>query len=150
MPYTRPMALDKKKKRILLASVAVVVALLVGLVAYAKLVDNPFGSDAYKTLSPKKAQQLIQSRKDLMIVDIRGREELREGWIEGSVIMPMPEILQGRQAPPKDRPILLVCAVGGRSLALGKAMTNYGWNEVYNLAGGVAEWKRAGLPVRYR
>jgi len=145
--YYYPMKLDKKKKQTLII-VAAVLAILI--TAAAGLVLLTRDSSGFKTVTPKEAVKLMETRKDLLILDIRGPEELREGWIEGSQLMPMTEILRGTMAPPKDRPILLVCAVGGRSLALGKAMITYGWPEVYNLKSGIEEWKRQGYPVRYQ
>ena len=65
----------------------------------------------------------------------------------GDQKMPFAEIAQGRMSPPQGKPVLLVCAVGGRSLALGRAMIEYGWKEVYNLEGGISNWKQQGFPV---
>ena len=103
----------------------------------------------FKTVTPVEAKQMIDSRKDLLLVDVRGSEELSEGYIEGSTLIPLWDILKGKQRPPKDKPILLICAVGGRSLALGKLMTKNGWPEIYNLKGGISAWKDAKLPVKY-
>lgn len=103
----------------------------------------------FKTLTPQEAQKLIDSRKDLMLIDVRGQDELSEGYIAGSVLMPLWDIIKGTQRPPQNKPILLICAVGGRSLALGQLMSRNGWNEVYNLKGGISAWKEAKLPLKY-
>lgn len=145
--YTKQMGKDNRKKKAITITLISMMLVTGGLAFWFLGVGEPEG---YTTLTPRQAMELIKSREDLMIVDIRGPQELVEGWIDGSVLMPMTEILQGRMAPPKDRPILLVCAVGGRSLGLGKAMASYGWKEIYNLQSGIAEWKRQGLPLRYR
>ena len=103
----------------------------------------------FKTVTAQEAQNLIESRKDLILIDVRGQDELGEGYIEGSTLMPLWDIINGTQRPPKNKPILLICAVGGRSLALGKLMSKNGWNEVYNLKGGISAWKESRLPVKY-
>ena len=103
----------------------------------------------FKTVTPDEARQMIDSRKDLMLLDVRGPDELSEGYIEGSTLIPLWDILKGTQRPPKDKPILLICAVGGRSLALGKLMSKNGWPEIYNLKGGISAWKEAKLPLKY-
>jgi rhodanese-related sulfurtransferase len=103
----------------------------------------------FKTITPGEAQLLIDNRKDLLLVDVRGADELSEGYIEGSTLIPLWDILKGNQRPPKDKPILLICAVGGRSLALGKLMSKNGWPEIYNLKGGISAWKEAKFPVKY-
>jgi rhodanese-related sulfurtransferase len=103
----------------------------------------------FKTVSPQEAKNLIENRKELLLIDVRGQDELYEGYIEGSTLMPVWDIIKGTQRPPKDKPILLICAVGGRSLALGQLMSRNGWNEVYNLKGGISAWKEADLPLKY-
>ena len=103
----------------------------------------------FKTVAPQEAKNLIESRKDMLLIDVRGQDELSEGYIEGSTLMPLWAIIKGTQRPPQDKPILLVCAVGGRSLALGQLMSKNGWNEVYNLKGGISAWKEAELPLKY-
>ena len=144
-----------RKKKYLLASIACLIVAL-GFFGYrffsGDLAQGETGANSpvFKTLTPGEASTLIKTKNDLMIVDVRGPGELNEGWIEGTVLMPIPDILSGKAAPPKDRPILLVCAVGGRSLGLGQLIVRYGWMEGYNLEGGIANWKRQGLPLRYK
>ena len=106
-------------------------------------------SSLFKTITPQEAKNLIENRKDLLLIDVRGQDELTEGYIEGSKLMPLWAIIKGTQRPPTNKPILLICAVGGRSLALGKLMSKNGWNEVYNLKGGISAWKEAKLPLKY-
>jgi len=103
----------------------------------------------YQTVTPQEANTLIESRKDLLLIDVRGQDELSEGYIAGSTLMPLWDIIKGTQRPPQNKPILLICAVGGRSLALGQLLSKNGWNEVYNLKGGISAWKEAKLPLKY-
>lgn len=103
----------------------------------------------FRTITPQEARQLIENRQDLLLVDVRSPAELKEGAIEGSTLIPLMDIVQGKKNIPKDHPVLLICAVGGRSLLLGKTMSKFGWQEVYNLKGGISAWKDAGLPVVY-
>lgn len=127
-----------------LAALAIVV--LVGFACS----KNDGGSDSpFRSVAPAEAVKLMESRSDLLIVDVRSPQELREGYIEGSVFVPFWEIAQGKADLPKDRPLLLVCAVGGRSYAIGQALARSGWNEIYNLSGGISAWKRSGYPLRY-
>ncbi|UCD65505.1 MAG: rhodanese-like domain-containing protein [Deltaproteobacteria bacterium] len=103
----------------------------------------------FKTITPNEAKNLIEKRKDLLLIDVRGQDELDEGYIAGSTLMPLWDIIKGTQRPPQNKPILLICAVGGRSLALGQLMSKNGWSEVYNLKGGISAWKEAKLPLKY-
>lgn len=106
-------------------------------------------ASVFQTLTPAQAQQLISSRKDLLIVDVRSPQELKEGAIANSVLIPMWQVVRGQQTLPRNKPLLLVCAVGGRSYAVGQLLHHQGYPEVYSLSGGIAAWKKAGLPLKY-
>ena len=49
---------------------------------------------------------------------------------------------------PADRPLLVVCHVGGRSASVAGYLIRAGRTDVVNVAGGMDAWERAGLPVR--
>jgi len=104
----------------------------------------------FRSLSPQEAKSLIESRKDLVLVDVRSPEELYEGSIPGSQLMPFTELAQGRMTLPTGKPLLLICAVGGRSYAVGQYFSGKGYGEIYNLNGGISAWKAAGLPLQAR
>jgi len=105
---------------------------------------------SFRSVSPQEAQQLINTRKDMILLDCRTPEELRNGSIEGFKLISFWAIMQNKIDLPKDKPILLVCAVGGRSYAAGRVLSSHGYKEVYNLNGGIAAWKNAGLPLKYQ
>ena len=104
----------------------------------------------FRSLSPQEAKSLIDTRKDLVLVDVRSPQELYEGSIPGSQLMPFSELAQGRMTLPTGKPILLICAVGGRSYAVGQYFSGKGYGEIYNLNGGISAWKAAGLPLQQR
>jgi len=113
--------------------------------------QNPPGSgqpSVFRSLSPQEAKALIETRKDLVLVDVRSPEELYEGSIPGSQLMPFGELAKGKITLPTGKPILLICAVGGRSYAVGQYFSGKGYGEIYNLAGGISAWKAAGLPLQ--
>jgi|EPASupsiteSAE347_1022098.scaffolds.fasta_scaffold20305_2 rhodanese-related sulfurtransferase len=104
----------------------------------------------FRSLSPREAKSLIEARKDLVLVDVRSPEELREGSIPNSQLIPFGELAQGRMTLPTGKPLLLICAVGGRSYAVGQYFSGKGYGEIYNLDGGISAWKAAGLPLQPR
>lgn len=109
----------------------------------------PASGPVFRTIPPQEALALIAQRKDLQVIDVRGPEELKEGFIANSRLVPFWAIAKGQQTLPVGPPLLLVCAVGGRSYAVGQYLYQKGYREVYNLQGGIDNWKRAGLPLQY-
>lgn len=104
----------------------------------------------FRSLSPQEAKALIETRNDLVLVDVRSPEELYEGSIPNSQLIPFGELAKGKVTLPTGKPLLLICAVGGRSYAVGQYFSGKGYGEIYNLDGGISAWKAAGLPVQPR
>ena len=80
-------------------------------------------------------------------MDVRTPNELRTGIIKGSIAVPFGSVMRGTHTLPKDKALLLICAVGGRSYAASQILSRSGYSEVYNLSGGINAWTKAGLPL---
>lgn len=104
---------------------------------------------SFASISPADAKTMLETRSDVLLVDVRSPEELKEGAIHGAVLVPFFSVMRGQHNLAPDKPLILVCAVGGRSYAAGQMLAAKGFREVYNLSGGMSAWKRAGLPVEY-
>ncbi|MFZ5758587.1 MAG: rhodanese-like domain-containing protein [Thermodesulfobacteriota bacterium] len=103
----------------------------------------------FRSIPVSEAKKILETRKDIVLLDVRTPEELRYGAIAGSSLVPFWAIMQNKLTLPKETPIMLVCAVGGRSYAAGQMLARYGYREVYNVSGGLSAWKEAGYPVNY-
>ncbi|MEW6593921.1 MAG: rhodanese-like domain-containing protein [Thermodesulfobacteriota bacterium] len=126
---------------------------MVALLALAACSDHRPASQegpVFHSISPREADRMMRERPDLALIDLREPQELFEGSIPGSQLVPLRELVQGRLSLPDDRPLLLICAVGGRSYAVGQYFSRKGYPEIYNLGGGIAAWKQAGLPLERR
>ena len=130
-----------------------VVALVGGTAGYIFLGSSSTSANAeasFRTVTPLEAKALIESRSDLVLVDVRSPEEFQGGSLPGATLIPFWDFAKGRFDLPKDKPILLVCAVGGRSLACGQMLASKGYREVYNLKGGLDAWAEQRVPLPRR
>lgn len=100
-----------------------------------------------KTISIEKFEQLAQNPK-FTIIDLRTPEEIATGKIKANAI----EInfyAAGFEAKlsqlPKDKKYLIYCNSGNRSGKTLKKMQELGFQEVYDLAGGISAWNRLKL-----
>lgn len=83
------------------------------------------------------------------ILDVREIAEVEaDGYIEGSVNIPVREVLANLdKLPGLDEAIVVTCASGHRGSMVMSALKLLGYTNVRNLGGGVNAWKKAELPV---
>lgn len=83
-----------------------------------------------------------------LVVDVREMSEFVAMRIPGAALMPMSSFAERHVELPRDRQLLVLCASGNRSAAATAFLLRSGWTDVVNVAGGITDWNRAGLPVR--
>jgi rhodanese-related sulfurtransferase len=83
-----------------------------------------------------------------LLVDVRETNEFEEVRAPGAVLVPMSSFAARAGELPSDRPLMVVCHLGGRSAAAAGFLIRSGRSDVFNVAGGMDAWERAGLPVR--
>lgn len=91
----------------------------------------------------------LMAREGALLLDVRSDGEWAEGHLEGAAYIPFQSADFAGQlaALPKDRPVLVYCASGGRSARAMQALNAAGHPEVYNLVGGIGAWRSSGKPV---
>ena len=99
-----------------------------------------------RELWPDEAQHL--AGEGAYLVDIREHHEWEEGHIPGAIHVPRSylEMEIESAAPLRDRPIILYCAAGVRSLLSGAQLRTMGYVDPISMAGGFELWKAEGLP----
>ena len=84
-----------------------------------------------------------------LLVDVREPDEFDTVRAPGAVHVPMSSFAARSGELPTDRPLLLICHLGGRSAAATGFLIRNGRTDVTNVDGGMDAWERAGLPVRH-
>ena len=97
-------------------------------------------------LSVHEAQELLGKNGTYALLDVREKDEYREGHLEGAISLPRGflEIKVESTVPDKSTPILAYCAGGVRSLLAGKILKEMGYHHVTSMSGGYTAWKTAG------
>ena len=108
-------------------------------------------SPVMKDVSVAEFHKLMASMHDALLLDVRTPEEWDEGHLEGAAHHDYwgdeAAFEQAMNRIPRDRPVLVYCAGGGRSGLTTKELNTDGHQEVYNLEDGITGWKREGMPV---
>jgi len=77
------------------------------------------------------------------VVDVREPSEWMAGHIEGSVHIPMAQLVERIAEIPATEQVLVVCRVGSRSARVTAYLASRGYDAV-NLTGGLVAWEAAG------
>ena len=101
----------------------------------------------FQTISAAEAAELIKTRENLQVIDVRTPQERKQFRIPDTRLVPVGDVIRGVFEADHDQPLILICAVGGRSYVAGKVMFARGYKEIYNLEGGIESWRKAGLPL---
>ena len=97
---------------------------------------------------PAEAAELAK-RPGTFVLDVRTEGEYAQGHLERSVLIPVQQLPGRLSELPADKqaPILVYCAVGGRSALAAGLLKAKGYKQVHDLAGGISAWQGAGVPV---
>ena len=97
-------------------------------------------------VTPEEATSMVED--GALLVDIREQNEWDEARIPGAVLKPMSIINDWWQDLPRDQAVILQCRTGSRSAQATHALvTQAGFDNVFNLTGGIIAWKQQGLAV---
>ena len=99
-------------------------------------------------LSPQFAADLFASDQPPLAIDVRAPREREQRHIEGSLSMPLNHLARDLKALPRDRALLVYCAGGYRSSIAASLLKASGFDSVCEIAGGLAAWESANLPVQ--
>lgn len=100
------------------------------------------------TIDAREAERRLREDPDRpLLIDVREPNEFAAVRAPGAVLMPTSAFVARVGELPTDRPLLVVCQVGGRSAAVTGYLVRAGRSDVVNVAGGMEAWEAAGLPV---
>lgn len=95
----------------------------------------------YEQITPQEAKQFMESKKDLIVLDVRTSEEYNNGHIKNAILIPDYEIKASAEQVLKDKNqlILVYCRSGRRSKKAAKILIELGYTNVKEF-GGIIDW----------
>lgn len=100
-----------------------------------------------KEVNSTELSQLLSEEGAISLYDVRTPAEIAAGIIPGTQAMPLTALPMRLQDFPKDKQVVLYCRSGARSAQACMFMSQQGFDNVYNLRGGIMDWARNGLPI---
>jgi rhodanese-related sulfurtransferase len=93
--------------------------------------------------APELARWLADGeRAPPLLLDVREPWEQKICTIAGSEIMPMQQVPGRFGSIDAQKPVVCVCHHGGRSAQVAMFLQRQGYEDVYNLTGGIDAWAR--------
>lgn len=104
-------------------------------------------SSGYRNLNSVEAKALLEKNRNIFLLDVRTPEEFSQARLKGAVLIPISEIERRLGEIPRNRTIVVYCAVGSRSNMVAGFLAEKGYREVYNVADGIVGLYRNGFPI---
>lgn len=105
-------------------------------------------TEQVECITAKEAWRRLETDPDNWALDVRSREELEsDGEIPGAVNIPIREVLEHLDEIPRDRPVVIFCGSGRRSMIVASLLRPRGWERLTVVLGGIHAWIGVGAPV---
>jgi rhodanese-related sulfurtransferase len=90
----------------------------------------------------------MEKNKNIFLLDVRTPQENSQGKLPGTVLIPIGELERRITEVPKNRTVIVYCAVGSRSKPAAEFIVQRGYKDVYNMTDGIVGWYRNGFPLQ--
>jgi rhodanese-related sulfurtransferase/rubrerythrin len=96
-----------------------------------------------KSMKADEAKTFIDAHAEgaFTLLDVRQPGEYESEHIPGAKLIPLPGLKDGSVELNSQKPVIVYCASGGRSLAAAQLLSGLGFDEIYNLQGGIKAWR---------
>jgi rhodanese-related sulfurtransferase len=93
-------------------------------------------------VEPQEVKAGLDKREDILLVDCREADEHATARIDQAKLLPMSELAErvGELLSHRERPVVVHCHRGGRSLRVTKWLREQGFSHVQSMAGGIDRW----------
>jgi hydroxyacylglutathione hydrolase len=98
------------------------------------------------TLSAAELKSKLE-KNEFGVVDVREPSEWKEGYIEGAERVFFGHLAGKTGSLPRDKPVAVICSVGQRASIGASILKKEGFEEVYNVLGGMTAWTNLSYPT---
>lgn len=90
----------------------------------------------------------LAREESMLLLDTRSRTEWEVSHLAGATLLEYDAFhADSLKEVSRQRPVAVYCTIGYRSEKIGEKLKDAGFKEVYNLFGGIIEWKNRGFTV---
>ena len=94
-------------------------------------------------MDSKEAATYMENHEEgkFTLLDVRQPKEYDKAHIPGASLLPLPELGDSLNKLDPAKPVIVYCAMGGRSRVAAQLLAGQGFEEIYNLRGGIKAWQ---------
>ena len=91
----------------------------------------------------------LSNHQSAIFVDVRESKEMADGVINGAYRVPLSNFDKNATQLDKfkEKPVIVYCRSGNRSICAAGKLRKKGFNKVYSLTGGILAWQKEKLPL---
>lgn len=96
-----------------------------------------------KNLTATEARDFMEGKvaEEYQLLDVRQPAEYENGHLAGAILIPLKELPDRLAELEKEKPLIVYCAIGGRSKMAAQFLSGSGFDKVYNVVGGIKAWQ---------
>ena len=100
-------------------------------------------------LSVDDVKRMIDNKEQIIILDVRDKDEFESGWIPGAINLSrgMLEFKISALIPDKNTTVIVYCGIDLRGPLAVRTLNEMGYRKAVNMIGGLKAWKAAGFPI---
>ena len=95
--------------------------------------------------APELASWVKEKQPNMRVIDVRGMNEIASGTVEGAEAVPLHTIPVKFSEFSREEKLVFICRSGARSAQACMFLQQQGFENVYNLRGGMMGWMQCGL-----
>ncbi len=113
-------------------------------VMFAGMVAENIFAHLMNPIHVKQLDEMIDNKEDFFLLDVRELPEYKNGTIEGATRYSVDELREFLEEIPEGKKIVVFCEVGLRGYVASRILMQNGFEEVYNLIGGMRTYRLTG------
>lgn len=106
-----------------------------------------YKTESVSTLTVTELHDRLHSADKIAVLDVRQASEWQAGHIPGAIHLENGRLPYEDLALPTDRPLVLICASGARSMAGLSVLRRRGYTNLLLALGGMQAWQQAGFEI---
>ena len=102
-----------------------------------------------QSITAEEVKRALDTKADVIIVDVRTPDEHRKGHLEGSLLLPVDTVSEKAASVLKNKKktLYIYCLSGSRSVKATDILLKLGYTKAFNMTSGLLAWRAKGYPL---